>query len=123
MDAAKYTAGETALNALTDGREDVLLVLEAALALFHLAPQVGPRVEPKAVVGVVEVMQPVTEPAQCILEQPDLLAGLNDAEHHALELQPTNAKALALLGLAYFRGGMFHDAAPVYQALVAQAST
>ncbi len=39
----------------------------------------------------------------------------------ALELQPTNAKALALLGLAYFRGGMFHDAAPVYEALVQQA--
>lgn len=76
-------------------------------------------------------------------ETPGLQGGFDQFEHHlvagsellrqsrvkeaqaqllsALELQPNNAKALALLGLAYFRGGMFHDAAPVYEALVAQA--
>ena len=88
--AAEHTAGEAALHALADGREHVFLVLEAALALFHLAPQVGPRVEPEPVVGLVEVMQPVAKPAQRILEQSDLLPGLNDAEHHAFEFQATH---------------------------------
>jgi len=41
----------------------------------------------------------------------------------ALELQPTSAKALALLGLAYFRGGQFAEAMPIYRALVGQAPT
>jgi len=37
----------------------------------------------------------------------------------ALELAPDSAKALALLGLAYFRGGRFAEALPVYRRLVA----
>lgn len=37
----------------------------------------------------------------------------------ALELTPDSAKALALLGLAYFRGGRFQEALPVYRRLVA----
>ena len=48
---------------------------------------------------------------------------IKDAQHQllqALELQPTNAKVLALLGLAFFRGGQFADAAPIYKALTHQ---
>ncbi len=37
----------------------------------------------------------------------------------ALEIAPDSAKALALLGLAYFRGGRFAEALPVYRRLVA----
>ncbi|MCB9562084.1 MAG: tetratricopeptide repeat protein [Kofleriaceae bacterium] len=36
----------------------------------------------------------------------------------ALQVQPGNPRALALLGLAYFRGGQFDDAMPIYRALV-----
>src|SRR5690606_32708145 len=36
VNSVKYATGEAALHALTDGREHVLLVLEAALALLHL---------------------------------------------------------------------------------------
>ena len=61
--------------------------VEAALSLLHLAAQVGPRVEPEAVVGVVEVVQPVSKAAQRVLEQPDLLARLDDAEDHTLQLK------------------------------------
>jgi tetratricopeptide (TPR) repeat protein len=39
----------------------------------------------------------------------------------ALELKPDNSKVLALLGLAFFRGGQFAEAMPIYRALVAQA--
>lgn len=48
---------------------------------------------------------------------------IKDAQHQllqALELQPSNAKVLALLGLAFFRGGQFADAAPIYKALTQQ---
>ena len=48
---------------------------------------------------------------------------IKDAQHQllqALELQPSNAKVLALLGLAFFRGGQFADAAPIYKALTLQ---
>jgi uncharacterized protein (AIM24 family) len=36
----------------------------------------------------------------------------------ALERQPQNTRALALLGLAFFRGGQFADAMPIYRRLV-----
>src|SRR6185295_19276762 len=39
----------------------------------------------------------------------------------ALAIEPGSAKALALLGLAYFRGGKFGEARPVYERLVALA--
>jgi tetratricopeptide (TPR) repeat protein/uncharacterized protein (AIM24 family) len=39
----------------------------------------------------------------------------------ALEVRPGEAKALALLGLAYFRGGQVADARPIYEELVARA--
>ena len=39
----------------------------------------------------------------------------------ALQLVPENPKALALLGLAYFRGGKFDRARPVYERLVKAA--
>jgi len=39
----------------------------------------------------------------------------------ALQLVPESAKALALLGLAYFRGGKFDRARPVYERLVKAA--
>jgi Flp pilus assembly protein TadD/uncharacterized protein (AIM24 family) len=39
----------------------------------------------------------------------------------ALQLQPGNSRALALLGLAYFRGGQFDDAMPIYRELVNQS--
>lgn len=46
---------------------------------------------------------------------------LDDAQREllgALEVMPESAKALALLGLAYFRGGKFAEALPVYRRLV-----
>jgi uncharacterized protein (AIM24 family)/thioredoxin-like negative regulator of GroEL len=49
---------------------------------------------------------------------------IKDAQHQllqALELQPSNSKVLALLGLAFFRGGQFSDAAPIYKALTQQS--
>ena len=79
VDAAEQSSGHALLHALADGREDILLVLEAALALFHLAAQVWPCVEPEAVVGTVQVVKSVTEPPQRVLVQADLLAGLNHA--------------------------------------------
>jgi hypothetical protein len=39
----------------------------------------------------------------------------------ALEISPESAKALALLGLAYFRGGKFEKARPVYERLTKAA--
>ena len=39
----------------------------------------------------------------------------------ALELQPRSTKALALLGLAYFRGAQFAEAMPIYRSLVSLA--
>ena len=39
----------------------------------------------------------------------------------ALELKPGDAKALALLGLSYFRGGLFAEARPIYEDLVARS--
>jgi hypothetical protein len=85
------------VHALAHGGEYILLILEAALALFHLAAQVGPRVEPESVVGVIQVMQPVTEPAQRVLVDSRLLARLNHAEEHTLQLQPRTSW-LAVLG-------------------------
>jgi tetratricopeptide (TPR) repeat protein len=46
---------------------------------------------------------------------------LSDAQHEllaALDLAADNTKALALLGLAYFRAGKFAEALPVYRRLV-----
>jgi len=40
MSATEHTASEAALHALAYGREHILFVLETALALLHLAPQV-----------------------------------------------------------------------------------
>jgi uncharacterized protein (AIM24 family) len=39
----------------------------------------------------------------------------------ALEVRPGEAKALALLGLAYFRGGQVGEARPIYEELVTRA--
>jgi uncharacterized protein (AIM24 family) len=39
----------------------------------------------------------------------------------ALEVKPGDAKALALLGLAYFRGGQISEARPIYEELVTRS--
>lgn len=41
----------------------------------------------------------------------------------ALELEPDNARVLALLGLTYFRGQQFAEAQPIYEQLVERAPT
>ncbi len=86
VDTAEHAAGETFLHPVTDGREHILPVLEAALALLHLAAQIRARVEPEAVVAAVQIMQAVTQTAQRILVDADLLTGLGDAQRHALQL-------------------------------------
>jgi hypothetical protein len=71
--------------------------------------------------------QPEFDPfEQHLLSGSELLrqSRIREAQAHllqALELQPRSARALALLGLAYFRGGQFAEAMPIYRALVAQA--
>ncbi|MCY1247762.1 hypothetical protein D9M72_611230 [compost metagenome] len=83
MDSAKQSAGKTLLHPLANGREDIFLVLVALLALLHLAPQVGPRIEPIVVVGVVQVVRLVRQGAQSILKQTHLLTRLHGTQHDA----------------------------------------
>jgi hypothetical protein len=65
---------------------------------------------------------------QAIVRGSDLLkqGKLDQAQgafRSALELEPDNARVLALLGLSYFRGSQFSDAQPIYESLVEKAPT
>src|SRR5262249_15101625 len=86
MNATEHAPGQSLVQPLTDGRDDIVRVLEAPFPLLHLTAQVGACVEPEAVVGVVEVVQMVGEPPQGIFEHTRLLAGLHTAEHNAFRL-------------------------------------
>ena len=83
VDAAEDAAGETQL--VFDEGVHVLKQVEAALAVFHLTAQVGPDVEPIAIVRAVEVLQTIDQRPHAILVVPQHLAGLHRTEKQVFE--------------------------------------
>ena len=79
MDGAKHPLPKQPLDAIPNRRDDFFLVLEPALALFHLAAQVGPGVEPVAIVGAIEIVQAVYQTPQHVFVDAAGLAGLGAA--------------------------------------------
>ena len=91
VDVSEHAAGKTLLQTVADGGENVLSVLKTTLALLHFAPQVRARVQPEAVVSGVQVVQPVAQAPQRVLEQVGLLAGLGHAQDHPIQLHAAHA--------------------------------
>src|SRR5690606_23882784 len=65
-----------------------LAVVEAALALLHLATQIRAYIEPPAPVAAVEVGQATFQPTQRIAIHMHRLLRLQTAQHHARGFQP-----------------------------------
>ena len=86
MGAAEHAVHEETLHALADCRKDIFLVLELALALFHFAAQIRTGIQPEAVVRLVQIVQPITQPAKRILEQVHLMARNGHTQDDALEI-------------------------------------
>ncbi len=75
---------------------------------------------------VVETPAPAVEQAIARGSEQLKAGKLSEAQQQfraALDDDPENARVLALLGLAYFRGNQFGDARPIYEKLVDKAPT
>ena len=98
MDAAEHAAGKTALHALADGGNTSSLSWKRRLRSSISRRRLGRVSNQKRLLALVEVVQPVAEPAERVLVQPDLLAGLNAAEQDALELEAAHQSGSSVLG-------------------------
>jgi hypothetical protein len=74
-------------HSVAQQRIEFILVADVLDSAFHLAAEVRLGVEPEAVLVGVEIVQPIAQAFEHVLEQTERLAGLRGAEQDALGLQ------------------------------------